>query len=104
VYAPNSAGGPAADPSVWRGEEYDVAGEIVRSAYTLHAEDDDFSQPHALYENVLSQTDRENLAANIAAHAGAPEVTADTKARVVEYWRNVHPDLGAQVGKLLNGG
>jgi catalase len=41
--------------------------------------------------------------ANIVGHAGAPEVTAETKTRVVEYWRNVHPELGAQVGKGLNG-
>jgi len=42
--------------------------------------------------------------ANICAHAGAPEVTTGMKARVVEYWRNVYPELGAQVGKGLDGG
>jgi catalase len=104
VYAPNSAGGPAADPALWRGEEYHVAGEIVRSAYTKHAEDDDFTQPRALYERVLSETDREHLVANITDHASAPEVTADMKARVIDYWRNVHDDLGARVAKSLNGG
>jgi len=26
------------------------------------------------------------------------------KARVVEYWRHVHPELGAQVGKGLDAG
>ena len=40
----------------------------------------------------------------IAGHAGAPEVTAEMKSRVTDYWRNVHPDLGARVGKELNGG
>ena len=62
VYAPNSAGGPAADPSLWQGERYEVAGEIVRSAYTLRAEDGDFGQPRALWEEVMSDTDREHLA------------------------------------------
>ncbi len=104
VYAPNSVGGPAADPQVWKGEEYHVAGEIIRSAYTLHAEDDDFSQPRALWEKVLSEADRDHLVTNIAGHAGAPEVTADMKARVVEYWSSVHTDLGARVAKELNGG
>ncbi|HCU96253.1 MAG TPA: hypothetical protein DHU96_27460 [Actinobacteria bacterium] len=42
--------------------------------------------------------------ANIAAHAGAPEVTTETKSRAVEYWRNVHPGLGARLSKELNGG
>jgi len=30
-------------------------------------------------------------------------VTADMKSRVIEYWRNVHPDLGARLSKELNG-
>jgi catalase len=104
TYAPNSFGGPVADPTVWRGEEYQVSGEIMRTAHTPHADDDDFVQPRALWENVMSETDQEHLVANICAHAGAPEVTTDMKARVVEYWRNVHPELGAQVGKGLDGG
>jgi catalase len=49
-------------------------------------------------------TDRDHMVTNIALHAGAPEVTAEMRARVMGYWRNVHPDLGARVGKELNGG
>ncbi len=104
VYAPNSVGGPAADPELWRGDSYQVAGEILRSAYTLHADDDDFGQPHALYSDVLSETERDHLVANIVGHASAPEVTSEMKARVADYWRSVHPDLGARVAKGLNGG
>jgi catalase len=103
VYAPNTAGGPAADPEVWKGSEYGVAGEIVRSAYTLHADDDDFGQPRALWQTVLDDTGRDHLVSNIAGHASAPEVTAETKSRVAEYWRKVHPELGARVAKELNG-
>ncbi|SKA34399.1 catalase [Marinactinospora thermotolerans DSM 45154] len=101
VYAPNTVGGPAADPEFHKGESYHVAGEIVRSAYDLHKEDDDFGQPRALWEKVLSETDRANMVSNIVGHASAPEVTADMKKRVVEYWTNVHPDLGAGVAKGL---
>jgi catalase len=104
VYAPNSVGGPAADPELWGGDTYQVTGEIMRSANTLHAADDDYGQPRALWEQVMTETDQEHLVANICAHAGAPEVTTDMKARVVEYWRHVHPELGAQVGKGLDGG
>jgi catalase len=104
TYAPNSFGGPVADPTVWRGEEYYVSGEIMRTANTPHVDDNDFVQPRALWENVMSETDQEHLVANICAHASAPEVTTEMKARVVEYWRNVHPELGAQVGKGLDGG
>ncbi|GAA3662234.1 catalase [Nonomuraea antimicrobica] len=101
VYAPNSAGGPVAAPSLYEGENYDVTGEIIRSAYVLHAEDDDYGQPRALWENVLSETDREHLVGNIVGHASAPEVTADMKKRVVEYWDNIHKDLGQGVARGL---
>jgi catalase len=106
VYAPNTVGGPAADPQLWAGESWEVAGEIVRSAYRLHADDDDFGQPRTLWEKVLSDTDRDHLVTNIVAHASAPEVTAEMKPRVVEYWRNIHKDLGDRVAKGLgiNGG
>ncbi|WP_436758650.1 catalase [Streptosporangium sp. V21-05] len=101
VYAPNSVGGPAADPLLYEGEHYQVTGEIIRSAYTLHREDDDFVQPRALWENVLSDTDRSHLVSNVVGHASAPEVTAETKERVVEYWTNVHKDLGQSVAHGL---
>ncbi|WP_026412245.1 catalase [Actinomadura oligospora] len=102
VYAPNSVGGPvAAGPDTWSGESYEVAGEIIRHAYELHRDDDDFSQPRALWERVLSDTDRDHLVSNIVGHASTPEVTADMKKRVAEYWRNVHKDLGDRVAKGL---
>ncbi|MEY9214178.1 catalase [Thermobifida halotolerans] len=101
VYAPNTAGGPEAQPDLFKGEEYHVAGEIVRSAYTLHKEDDDFGQARTLWEKVLSDTDRANMVDNIVGHASAPEVTDDMKKRVVEYWTNIHPDLGGGVAKGL---
>jgi len=57
---------------------------FIPGAYTLHAEDDDFTQPRALWENVLDDTGRDHLVSNIAGHAGAPEVTAEIKARVTD--------------------
>jgi catalase len=101
VYAPNTVGGPAADPALFEGENYQVSGEIIRSAYTLHREDDDYVQPRALWENVLSDTDRSHLVSNVVGHASAPEVTAEMKKRVVEYWTNVHKDLGQGVAQGL---
>jgi len=50
VYAPNSFGGPAADPELWKGDSHHVAREIIRSAYTLHSQDDDVGQPRAVGE------------------------------------------------------
>ncbi|WP_406319278.1 catalase [Streptosporangium sp. NBC_01639] len=101
VYAPNTAGGPVADGSRYEGENYQVSGEIIRSAYTLHREDDDYGQPRALWENVLSDTDRAHLVSNVVGHASAPEVTAEMKKRVVAYWTNIHKDLGQGVAQGL---
>ncbi len=103
VYAPNSYGGPAANPELWKGGEYHVAGEIVRSASAKHRDDDDFVQPHALYETVMTQTGREHLVTNIVNHVNGG-VTAEVLPRVIEHWRSVHPDLGARVAKGVNGG
>jgi catalase len=103
VYAPNSYGGPVADPSRTTEPVYDLTGEVVRAANTLHSEDDDFTQPGELYRKVLSETDREHLVTNIVGHA-SDGVAPDTQKRVVEYWRQVDPDLGARVSKGLGNG
>jgi catalase len=104
VYAPNSYGGPQADPN--RAAEpgwWVEAGEIGRYAYEKHAEDDDFAQPGALYRDVMSETDREHLATNIVNHVRQGVLT-EVQARVVEYWASVDADLGARVAKGLGTG
>ncbi len=102
VYAPNSYGGPQADPSRAADVGWEVeAGEVGRYAYEKHAEDDDFGQPGALYRNVMDDTDRAHLAANIVGHAGDPDVQPDVKKRVVEYWSQVDPDLGTRLAEGL---
>jgi catalase len=101
VYAPNSYGGPRADPSKALPNWWVEEGEIGRYAYLLHRDDDDFGQPGALYRDVMDDRDRENLVTNIVAHAGAEEVTPEIKRRVIAYWTNVDADLGARVGAGL---
>jgi catalase len=98
VYAPNSHGGPRADPAqelpTWRVE----AGELGRYAYLKHADDDDFGQPGALYRDVMDDTDRDHLATNIIAHA-SDGVSPHTLGRVVAYWTSVDPQLGERVAR-----
>jgi catalase len=97
VYAPNSYGGPVADPSKAAVPNWSVeAGEIGRYAYQAHAQDDDFIQAGMLYRDVLSASEREHLAGNIVAHAGAG-VSPAVQARVIAYWSNVDGELGARV-------
>ena len=100
VYAPNSFGGPAADAERY-GElaTWEAHGEIVRSAYEDHPEDDDFGQPGTLVRDVMSQTDRDNLASNIVGHASDPDVTPEMHDRVVDYWTKVDPGVGNAVAE-----
>ncbi|MGC9962109.1 MAG: catalase [Acidimicrobiales bacterium] len=102
VYAPNSFGGPKADPAVAE-PSFDVSGEIVRAAYTKHREDDDFGQAGTMYRRVLDADAQSRLASNIAGHLGNG-VTGDVLARALEYWRQVDEDLGARVAKELGNG
>src|SRR6201986_3916565 len=70
VYAPNSHGGPMADPALGEEVAWSVAGaEGGRYANAHHAEDDDFGQPRTLYREVMSDTDRKHLVSNIVGHA-----------------------------------
>jgi catalase len=100
VYAPNSYGGPRADPGMELPTWYVEAAEIGRYAYTKHRDDDDFVQPQALYRDVMSATDREHLATNIIAHV-RDGVTTQIQERVIAYWTNVSPELGARVAAGL---
>jgi catalase len=100
VYAPNSYGGPRADPTKELPTWWVEAAELGRYAYEAHRDDDDFIQPGTLVRDVMSPTDREHLVTNIVAHASA-DVTPAVQARVVEYWTCVDADLGASVASGL---
>jgi catalase len=100
VYAPNSYGGPKADPTkelpTWMVE----AAELGHYAYVLHAEDDDFGQAGTLVRDVLDDGERARLASNIVGHA-SQGVTDDVQRRVIAYWTSVDANLGARVAEGL---
>jgi catalase len=102
VYAPNSYGGPRADADKYRDPAYALTGEIVRSAYRAHRDDDDFIQPGSMVRDVMTEVDREHLVTNIVAHASnGPGLDPDVTRRVGEYWCSVDPDVGARVAAGL---
>ncbi|MFL5588294.1 MAG: catalase [Ktedonobacteraceae bacterium] len=101
VYAPNSYGGPQADPERYPEPSWFASGEIMRSAYTLHAEDNDFVQPGNLYRDVMSETDREHLVNNIVGHMSQGVERFIQERAVNTYWYQVDPDLGTRVAKGL---
>ena len=107
VYAPNSYGGPEADPERGADLGWSVnTGELGRYAYEKHAQDDDFIQPGTLYREIMRDTDRDHLVTNIVGHA-SDHVSEGIQLRVIAYWTNVDAQLGAQVAAGLgkdNGG
>ncbi|MEQ3723075.1 catalase [Alcanivorax sp.] len=101
VYAPNSYGGPKADPE--RGEDgtqWYSDGEMVRQAYTLRKDDDDFGQAGTMVREVLNDEERDRLVHNIVDHLSAG-VSEKVLERAIEYWRNVDQTLGDRIAKGL---
>lgn len=102
VYAPNSYGGPAADPSLtgaaglWHSD-----GEMVREAYTLREDDDDFGQAGTLVREVLDDAARDRLVDNIAGHLSAG-VSPAVLERALDYWRKVDETLGERVAAAVS--
>ena len=100
VYAPNSYGGPQADPERFADPGWFASGEIMRSAYVPHAEDNDFIQPGNLYRHVLSEMDREHLVSNIVGHM-SQDVERPVQERAVRLWYQVDSDLGVRIARGL---
>ncbi|MEG9224741.1 catalase [Aeromicrobium sp. Sec7.5] len=97
VYAPNSYGGPAADPSrTDDGGRWHADGDMVRSAYTLREDDDDWTQAGALVREVMDEAARGRLVDNVVGHL-LNGVSEPVLARAFEYWRNIDADLGAAI-------
>jgi catalase len=100
VYAPNSYGGPRADGQQFPDPSWAVSGEIMRSAATLHKDDDDFGQAGALYRNVLTPVAREHLVRNIVTHM-SQQVERPVQERAVKLWEKVDPELGERIARGL---
>ncbi|MFI6145130.1 catalase [Streptomyces sp. NPDC051109] len=102
-YAPNSYGGPAAgadrfgEPAGWA-----AAGEMVREAYSLRREDDDWGQAGTMVRQVLDDAARDRLVSNVGGHL-KDGVSAPVLERAVQYWRNVDKALGDRIAAAVRG-
>ncbi|PRC52384.1 catalase, partial [Mycobacterium sp. ITM-2017-0098] len=85
--------GPEADPKRAAEVHWASDGDMVRTAYALRPEDDDFCQAGILVRGVLDDDARERLASNIIGHV-LDGVKEPVLSRVFEYWKNIDPDLG----------
>jgi catalase len=99
VYAPNSKGGPAADGERYpEDSSWETRGDMVRAAYTLRQDDDDFGQANTLVNEVMDDATRDRLVANVAGHL-SDGVSAPVLERAFEYWRNIDPEIGERIAK-----
>ncbi|RZL74888.1 MAG: catalase [Rhodococcus sp. (in: high G+C Gram-positive bacteria)] len=97
VYVPNSKGGPHADPStVGETATWYSAGDMVRSPYALHKDDDDWGQAGTMVREVLDDAARDRLVDNIVGHL-LNGVSEPILAKAFEYWRNVDKTLGDRI-------
>jgi catalase len=96
VYAPNSKGGPRADSDHYKPPSWYTDGEIMRTAYVPHAEDDDWGQPGTMVREVLDDAARERLVNNVVGHL-LNGVTEPVLQRAFEYWRNVDKNIGEKI-------
>ncbi|ACQ81482.1 Catalase [Beutenbergia cavernae DSM 12333] len=101
TYAPNSFGGPHADPAaVTETDAWSADAEFVRRAYTLRPDDDDFGQAGTLVREVLDDAARDRLVGNIAGHLLAG-VSEPILLKAFAYWSSVDVTLGGRVERVV---
>jgi len=103
VYYPNSKGGPQADPALTAEPLWHLDGDMVRTAYTLRRNDDDWGQAGTLVREVMDDAARDRLVGNIVGHL-LNGVTEPVLVRAFQYWGNVDQTLGERVEKGVRAG
>ncbi len=96
VYAPNSYGGPSAEPDPHEAGVWYAEGDMLRQAYTLREDDDDWTQAGILVRDVMDDGGRERLVGNVVGHL-CDGVSERILVRAFEYWRNIDADIGQKI-------
>ncbi|HTU30336.1 MAG TPA: catalase [Solirubrobacteraceae bacterium] len=104
VYAPNSYGGPQADPSATdQAGLWSTSGEMVREGYKDHAEDDDWGQARTMIRKAMDDDARDRLVSNVAGHL-SDGVSEPVLQRAFEYWKNIDPEIGDRIEQAVSSG
>ena len=69
---------------------------MVRAAYTLREDDDDWGQAGTMVREVLDDAARDRLVATSSATC-SNGVTEPVLARAFEYWRNIDKEIGDRI-------
>jgi len=103
VHATNSGGRPWADETGPMADGWEADGTMVRSAYTLHAEDDDFTQPGILVREVLNDDQRAQLVDQVAGSL-LGGVREPVLSRAFAYWKSIDADVGRRIEECVRAG
>lgn len=103
TYAVNSGGRPWADETGPVADGWEADGSMVRSAYTLRAEDDDFTQPGILVREVFNDEQRAQLVNQVAGSL-LGGVREPVLSRAIDYWKSIDANVGAQIEAKVKAG
>ena len=76
---------------------------MVRAAYTLRADDDDFGQPGTLVREVFTDAERDALVEQVAGSL-LGGVRSPVLERAFEYWKNIDADVGRRIEEHVRRG
>ncbi|MAL97078.1 catalase [Hydrocarboniclastica marina] len=103
VYAPNSGGREWADNTGPAEDSWESDGDMVRSAYTLHAQDDDFTQAGMLVRDVFDEQQRQRLIDQVSGSL-LGGVRSPVLERAFEYWKSVDAGVGQRIEEKVRAG
>ena len=103
TYVPNSGGRAWADETGPVADGWEADGELVRSAYTLHAEDDDFGQPGTLVREVFNDAERAGLVETVAGSL-IGGVREPVLGRAFDYWKSIDAETGRRIEEKVRAG
>ncbi|HET6491609.1 MAG TPA: catalase [Burkholderiales bacterium] len=103
VYATNSGGRAWADETGPVAEGWEADGEMVRSSYTIRANDDDFGQPGILVREVFDEAQRAKLVNQVAGSL-LGGVRDPVLSRAFQYWKNIDADVGRRIEAKVRAG
>ena len=102
VYAPNSFGDSWSDEEGPVDATWESDGALVRQAYTLREDDDDFIQAHTLVREVMSDAERLELIDTVA---GALETVIEpVLSNAFQYWKNIDEEVGNRIEEKVRAG
>jgi catalase len=103
VYAPNSYERGWSDSTGPVEEGWETDGEMVRSSYDLHAEDDDFTQPGTMVREVFDDAQRDRLVEQVSGSL-LGGVHGDVLERAFWYWKSIDPEIGKRIEEKVHSG